>query len=97
MARLALIAALALACSAAPESAFPDTSGLYSVQGSAVSCPGAQQIVEPARVECEWTCLHMDGRDVRWLGLTFSRADASSAWQRPIDSWDFNGFEAFCL
>lgn len=98
MRNLALLAAVALSACAASEddSRFPDPSGLYQIQGAAVVCPGASQTTEPLRIDCEWTCLDVDGREVRWVNLGFDRDDATSPWREPIASWDFHGFAEMC-
>jgi hypothetical protein len=93
---LALAALLAVSgCSQDPESAFPDASDLYRIEGADVFCDGGTVwYTEPEAppylaVACAWECLVVEGRDVRRVDVAFRRDGISEPWRVTLTGWYF--------
>jgi hypothetical protein len=91
MRSLVLAAVLALAgCAREPSLRdYPSFRGLYDASGTEVSCPGATTIDAQATfTACEWTCLFVDGEDVRWVRAEFTRDSTATPWAVDMIMFD---------
>jgi hypothetical protein len=93
MSRLALLAALCLACAGEDvRSGLPDPSGMYALDAAGPDClDGAETYRDADTVVCWYECLAVDGRDVRSVTLEFTRGP--EGWGRPFDAWVFGACE----